>query len=55
MPDLLGFGPDGRILHLSDTHTSFGEQNGARSERRAEIVSALSGANFVTEISDNIL
>jgi 2-dehydropantoate 2-reductase len=48
---------DGDILHLvADLHTlTFGEQNGARSERRAEIVSALSGANFVAEISDNIL
>ena len=34
---------------------SFGEQNGARSERRDEIVSALSGANFVAELSENIL
>jgi len=48
---------DGDILHLvADLHTlTFGEQNGARSKRRAEIVSALSGANFVAEISDNIL
>jgi 2-dehydropantoate 2-reductase len=47
---------DSEILHLTDLHTlSFGEQNGARSERRAEIVSALTGANFVAEISDNIL
>ena len=47
---------DGEILHLTDLHTlSFGEQNGARSERRAETVSALSGANFLAEISDNIL
>lgn len=47
---------DGGILHLTDLHTlSFGEQNGARSERRADVVSALSGANFVAEVSDNIL
>lgn len=47
---------DGRILHLTDLHTlSFGEQNGARSERRAETVDALSGANFDAEVSDNIL
>jgi 2-dehydropantoate 2-reductase len=44
------------ILHLTDFHTlSFGEQSGTKSERRAEIVNALSGANFVAEISDNIL
>jgi 2-dehydropantoate 2-reductase len=47
---------DGAILHLTDLHTlSFGEQSEAKSERRAEIVNALSGANFVAEISDNIL
>jgi 2-dehydropantoate 2-reductase len=46
----------GEILHLTDLHTlSFGEQNGTKSGRRAEIVNALSGANFVAEISDNIL
>jgi 2-dehydropantoate 2-reductase len=44
------------ILHLTDFHTlSFGEQSGTKFERRAEIVNALSGANFVAEISDNIL
>ena len=47
---------DGEMLHFTDLHTlSFGEQNGARSERRPEIASALSDANFVAEISDNIL
>jgi 2-dehydropantoate 2-reductase len=47
---------EGEIVHLSDLNTlSFGEQNGARSERRDEIVSALSGANFVAELSENIL
>ena len=46
---------EGEIVHLSDLNTlSFGEQNGARSERRDEIVS-LSGANFVAELSENIL
>jgi 2-dehydropantoate 2-reductase len=48
---------DGDILHLvPDLHTlTFGEQSGTPSDRRTEIVSALSGANFVAEISDNIL
>ena len=39
---------EGEIVHLSDLNTlSFGEQNGARSERRDEIVSALSGATLL--------
>jgi 2-dehydropantoate 2-reductase len=47
---------EGEILHLTDLHTlSFGEQNGARSECRTEIVGALSGAGFDAELSDNIL
>jgi 2-dehydropantoate 2-reductase len=47
---------NGEILHLVDLHTlSFGEQNGARSKRRDEIIAALSGANFIAEPSDNIL
>ena len=46
----------GEILHLVDLHTlGFGEQNGARSKRRDEIVAALSGANFIAEASDNIM
>jgi len=47
---------NGEILHLVDLHTlGFGEQNGARSKRRDEIIAALSGANFIAEPSDNIL
>ena len=47
---------NGEILHLVDLHTlSFGEQSGARSKRRDEIIAALSGANFIAEPSDNIL
>ncbi|MDA9433820.1 2-dehydropantoate 2-reductase [Bradyrhizobium sp. CCBAU 51627] len=47
---------NGEILHLVDLHTlSFGEQNGARSKHRDEIIAALSGANFIAEASDNIL
>jgi 2-dehydropantoate 2-reductase len=46
----------GEILHLVELHTlGFGEQNGARSNRRDEIVAALSGANFIAEASHNIL
>jgi 2-dehydropantoate 2-reductase len=46
----------GEILHLVDLHTlGFGEQNGARSNRRDEIIAALSGANFIAEASHNIL
>ncbi|MGY4256730.1 2-dehydropantoate 2-reductase [Bradyrhizobium sp. USDA 4516] len=47
---------DGEILHLTDLHTlSFGEQSRTRSERRPEIVGALSGAGFDAELSDGIL
>ncbi|MCJ9700296.1 MULTISPECIES: ketopantoate reductase family protein [unclassified Bradyrhizobium] len=47
---------EGEILHMTDLHTlSFGEQNRTRSERRAEIVGALSGAGFDAELSDDIL
>ena len=47
---------NGEILHMTDLHTlSFGEQNRTRSERRDEIVGALSGAGFDAEHSDNIL
>jgi len=48
--------PDGRILHLSDTHSlSFGERNGSRSARIEAIASMLSGARFEARLSDAIL
>jgi 2-dehydropantoate 2-reductase len=47
---------NGEILHLVDLHTlGFGEQNGAQSKRRDEIIATLSGANFIAESSQNIL
>ncbi|MBR1130898.1 ketopantoate reductase family protein [Bradyrhizobium iriomotense] len=47
---------DGEILHMTDLHTlSFGEQSRTRSERRADIAGALSGAGFDAELSDDIL
>jgi 2-dehydropantoate 2-reductase len=48
--------PDGRILHLNDTHLlSFGERDGSRSARTEAIASALSGARFEARLSEAIV
>lgn len=48
--------PDGRIIHLNDAHMlSFGERDGARSERIAAINAAFSGARFQARRSEAIL
>ncbi len=48
--------PDGRVIHLNDTHLlAFGERHGARSERVEAIASVLSGAGFDARLSDAIL
>jgi len=48
--------PDGRILHLSDTHSlSFGERDGSRSARVEMIASVLSGTRFEARLSKAIL
>ena len=47
---------DGRILHLSDTHSlSFGERDGSRSARVEAIASVLSGPRFEARLSEAIL
>jgi 2-dehydropantoate 2-reductase len=47
---------EGRILHLNDTHfLSFGEQDGAMSERANAIASTFAGARFESKLSDIIL
>jgi 2-dehydropantoate 2-reductase len=46
----------GETLHLSDFHTlSFGEQSGVNTERANAVAETLAGANFVSQISDQIL
>ncbi len=48
--------PEGHILHLNDLHfLSFGEQNGAKSPRVAEIAAAFSGAKFDSQLSTAIM
>ncbi|MGO8920017.1 MAG: 2-dehydropantoate 2-reductase [Stellaceae bacterium] len=48
--------PEGRILHLNDTHSlTFGELDGSRSARAEAIAAALSGARFETRLSETIL
>ena len=48
--------PEGRILHLSPMHfLSFGEQDGAKSERAQAILAALSGAGFDVNLSAAIM
>src|SRR5689334_810669 len=48
--------PEGRVLHLNDLHfVSFGEQNGAKSERMAAIAQTFSGARFDFQLSTTIL
>ena len=48
--------PEGRILHLNETHIlSFGERDGARSRRAEAIAAELSGARFEARLSQAIL
>src|SRR6202049_3088446 len=48
--------PDGRVLHLNDTHLlGFGEPDGSRSARVEAIASILSGAKFDARPSQVIL
>ena len=48
--------PDGRVLHLSDTHSlSFGERDGSRSVRVEAIASVSSGTRFEAHLSEAIL
>jgi 2-dehydropantoate 2-reductase len=48
--------PDGRIVHLNETHTlSFGERDGSRSARVEAIAATLSGARFEARHSEAIL
>jgi 2-dehydropantoate 2-reductase len=47
---------DGHVLHLNDTHLlSFGELDGAASDRTEKIAAALTGANFESRLSQAIL
>jgi 2-dehydropantoate 2-reductase len=48
--------PEGRILHLNETHMlSFGERDGARSRRAEAVASEVSGARFEARLSQRIL
>ncbi len=48
--------PEGRILHLNDTHfLSFGEIDGSLSPRAEAIAATFSGANFESRLSRTIL
>jgi 2-dehydropantoate 2-reductase len=48
--------PEGRILHLNETHMlSFGERDGSRSQRAEAIAAELSGARFEARLSQRIL
>jgi 2-dehydropantoate 2-reductase len=48
--------PDGRILHLNDTHgLSFGERDGSLSPRSEAIRTAFAGTRFDSRLSDVIL
>jgi 2-dehydropantoate 2-reductase len=47
---------EGRVLHLSPMHfLSFGEQDGAKSQRAQAILAALSGAGFDVNLSTGII
>jgi 2-dehydropantoate 2-reductase len=47
---------EGRVLHLNDLHfVSFGEQDGAKSDRAVAIGAALSGARFQSQLSTAIM
>jgi 2-dehydropantoate 2-reductase len=46
---------EGRVLHLNDLHfVSFGEQNGAKSERAMAIAQTFSGVKFESQLSTTI-
>jgi 2-dehydropantoate 2-reductase len=48
--------PEGRILHLVDTHSlTFGEQRGQRTARTDAIAATLANARFTLQLSDDIL
>jgi 2-dehydropantoate 2-reductase len=48
--------PEGRIVHLNDLHTiTFGNRNGACTERASAILAELTGARFNTVLSDAIV
>jgi 2-dehydropantoate 2-reductase len=48
--------PEGRILHLNDTHSiAFGERDGSRPPRAEAVGKALSNAGFEVRLSDIIL
>jgi 2-dehydropantoate 2-reductase len=48
--------PEGRILHLNDTHLlSYGEQDGSITPRAEAIAAAFSGVNFEARLSKAIL
>jgi 2-dehydropantoate 2-reductase len=48
--------PDGRVVHLNDTHTlTFGERRAPRSARVEAIASEFSGAGFEAHLSEAIL
>ncbi len=48
--------PEGRIVHMNDTHVlSFGERDGRRTARVEQIAATLSGARFEARLSGNIL
>jgi 2-dehydropantoate 2-reductase len=48
--------PDGRILHLNDSHSlSFGERNGAMTPRIEAIAAELAPANFESRASNTIM
>jgi 2-dehydropantoate 2-reductase len=47
---------EGRVLHLNDLHfVSFGEQNGAKSQRATAIAEIFSGAKFDAQLSTAIM
>jgi len=48
--------PDGRVVHLNDTHSlSFGVRDASRSEAARAIEAVLTGAKFEARLSPNIL
>ncbi len=48
--------PDGRVLHLNDTHSlTFGEPDGSRSARAEAVAAALSDTRFEARLSETIL
>ena len=48
--------PEGRVLHLNDLHfLSFGELDGAASQRAQAVAAAFSGARFESKLSNAIL